>query len=173
MSLSPEARDYQYVCEILREGDAKKLEELAALVDGFPHGQDGWLHRAWLTNAIDLGALATIEWMLEQGVDVTYRDDEGYSPAHSALERRTPDRLVVLEMLLEHGASPNVRGIHGWTPAHMAAARDDVDALRLLVRHGADLSLRTLIDDDATPLEEARRLRKAAAVEYLERVIRG
>src|SRR5206468_2622246 len=48
------------------------------------------------------------------------------------------------------------------------AASDDVVALRVLVAHGADLSIRTAIDDFATPLEEARILGKLAAVEYLE-----
>ena len=50
----------------------------------------------------------------------------------------------------------------------MAAARDDVDALRLLVAYGADLSIRTEIDNYATPLEEARVLGKRNAVAYLE-----
>ena len=52
----------------------------------------------------------------------------------------------------------------------LAAARDDVEALRILVRHGADLSIRTDIDNYATPLEEARHLGKLKAVEFLERV---
>lgn len=53
----------------------------------------------------------------------------------------------------------------------MAAARDDVDALRLLVAHGAGLSIRTEIDDYATPLEEARSLGKLDALSYLESVV--
>ena len=42
----------------------------------------------------------------------------------------------------------------------MAAARDDVEALRILAAHGADLTIRTDIDDYATPLEETRMLGK-------------
>ena len=61
----------------------------------------------------------------------------------------------------------NLKGVNDWTPAHMAAARDDVDALRVLVAHGADLSIRTEIDDYATPLEEARNLGKLNALRYL------
>ena len=53
----------------------------------------------------------------------------------------------------------------------MAAARDDVEALRILVRYGADLSIRTDIDDYATPLEEARNLGKVNAATYLESVV--
>jgi hypothetical protein len=39
------------------------------------------------------------------------------------------------------------------------------------VQHGADLSIRTEIDDYATPLEEARNLRKVKAVRFLESVV--
>ena len=62
----------------------------------------------------------------------------------------------------------NIKGLNDWTPAHLAAARDDAEALRMLVRHGADLSIRTESDEYATPLEEARHLGKPNAVRYLE-----
>jgi hypothetical protein len=52
----------------------------------------------------------------------------------------------------------------------MAAARDAVDVLEVLVAHGADLSIRTNIDDYATPLEEARILGKLKAAAFLERL---
>jgi ankyrin repeat protein len=65
----------------------------------------------------------------------------------------------------------NRKGINDWTPAHMAAARDDVEALRLLVRYGADLTIRTDIDDYSTPLEEARSMGKLNAASYLESVV--
>jgi ankyrin repeat protein len=53
----------------------------------------------------------------------------------------------------------------------MAAARDDVEALRLLVQYGADLNIRTDVDDYSTPLEEARSLGKRNAASYLESVV--
>jgi ankyrin repeat protein len=53
----------------------------------------------------------------------------------------------------------------------MAAAKDDVEALHILVSHGADLTIRTTIDDYATPLEEARSLGKEKAVSYLEAAV--
>ena len=43
-----------------------------------------------------------------------------------------------------------------------------MEALKILVRHGADLSVKTDIDDYATPLEEARHLGRTNAVRYLE-----
>lgn len=110
--------------------------------------------------------------MLQKGVDLTFRDEEGYTPLHAAIERSdSGDRLEILKLLLQAGAPINLKGINDWTPAHMAAARDDVDALKILVQFGADLSLRTEIDDYATPLEEARNLGKMNAVRYLESVV--
>lgn len=50
----------------------------------------------------------------------------------------------------------NEIGIHGYAPAHHAAVRNDVEALKILYEKGADFSLRTTVDDYATPLEEAR-----------------
>ena len=165
-----EYRDYAYVLNILSTGTREQLEGLEQLVDGFPQGVDPFIGRRWIINAIDTGSVRAVEWMLSRGVDLAFRDEEGYTPLHSAIDRRGPIRLEMLEQLLRAGAPVNLKGINDWTPAHMAAARDDVDALRLLVRFGADLSMRTEIDDYATPLEEARTLRCRKAVNYLKSV---
>ncbi|MEI4482531.1 MULTISPECIES: hypothetical protein [unclassified Phyllobacterium] len=59
-------------------------------------------------------------------------------------------------------------GSNDWKPAHKAANWEDIKALKILVDHGADLSIRTCIDDYATSLEEARLLGRTAAVRFLE-----
>ena len=164
------ATDYDVAIEILKSGDRARLEELALLVEGFPDGVDSFIYRRWIINAIDVGAMSSIQWMLATGVDLSFRDEEGYTPLLAAIERRSDDRYEVLRLLLDAGAPINRKGINDWTPAHMAAARDDVEALRLLVAHGADLTIRTEIDDYATPLEEARHLRQYRAVAFLESV---
>ena len=168
MSDDRDYRDYVYVLETLKTGTREQFEELEQLIHGFPDGVDPFIGRRWIINAIDVGSTSAIEWMLSRGVDLAFRDEEGYTPLHAAIESRAPDREQRLELLLAAGASVDLKGINDWTPAHMAAARDDVDALRLLVRFGADLSIRTEIDDYATPLEEARNLRCPNAVAYLE-----
>ena len=75
-----------------------------------------------------------------------------------------------IKMLLANGAPVNAHGINDWTPMHLAAVRNDVPALRILVRFGADLTIRTNIDNCATPLEEVRIMKKRQAVEFLESV---
>jgi hypothetical protein len=148
-------RDDLGVLEALKSGAVEELEELAREIDGFPDGLDSFVGRRWILNAIDVGAKDTIDWMLRTRVDLAFSDEKGYTPLHSALQRKNADRHLVLDTLLTAG---------------MAAALDDVEALGILVRHGADLAIRTDIDDHATPLEEARNLGKHKAAKYLEGV---
>lgn len=159
--------EYDMIVDALVAGDLRKLNAFAATVIGFPNGEDGFIGRRWIRNAVDVGCLSAIEWMLSERVDLDFRECDGYTPLHAALDRDS-DVHAVLEMLLTAGAPVNAKGINDWTPAHMAAARDDVESLRILIRFGADLSIRTDIDDYATPLEEARILGKHQAVRFLE-----
>lgn len=163
-------KDYLQAMEFLASGSADDWEALSVRLDGFPHGTDAVIQRRWIINAAGGGSASCVAWMIGRGVALDFCDDEGYTPVHAALERTDADRFRILELLLEGGAPINRKGLNDWTPAHMAAARDDVEALRLLVRHGADLSIRTAIDDYATPLEEARHLGMTKAANYLESV---
>jgi ankyrin repeat protein len=164
----PDRDDYDYALDVLAHGDDSQLEELAQLVPEFPAGVDDFLGRRWIINAIDCGSLRSIEWILSRKVDLSFRDEEGYTVLHAAIDRRDGDRHECLRLLLEAGAPVNAHGINDWTPAHMAAVRDDVEVLKLLRAYGADFTIRTEIDNYATPLEEAKRSRKAAAVAYLQ-----
>ena len=157
--------------ESLASGDTARLEQLALEIQDFPHGADKFISRRWITNAIDAGSLPSVNWMLKHRVDLNFRDAEGYSPLHSALEQPEPVRYELLKLLIQAGAPINIKGVNDWTPAHAAAARDDVQALKILVAHGADLTIRTSIDDFATPLEEARNLGKLDAAKFLESVV--
>ena len=160
--------DFEYLTGALRGGDIEALEEAAAIMDDFPEGRDDFTGCRWIINAIDLGSVASIRWMLDQGVDLAFRGDDGSTPLLSALERGGEDRYEVLSLLIAHGAPLDQRGSNDWTPLHSAAAREDLEALRLLVDAGANLQVRTRIDDYATPLEEARTLGRQRAVEFLE-----
>ncbi len=162
---------YRRSLEVLQSGDSTQLAALAGELETFPHGDDPYIGRRWVTNAIDVGSVSTVRWFLSQGVDLNFCDNEGYTPLHSAIDRPLPHKHDVLALLLAAGAPVNRKGTNDWTPAHLAAARDDVEALRLLVQYGADLNIRTDIDDYSTPLEEARSLGKRNAASYLESVV--
>jgi ankyrin repeat protein len=163
--------DFELVMDIMKSGDVARLTELTAIESTFPDGVDSFIGRRWIINAIDGAPLTTIEWMLGTGVDLSFRDDEGYTPLLATIESGRTDRVELLQRLIAAGAPINKKGINDWTPAHMAAARDDVDTLKVLVAAGADLSIRTDIDDCATPLEEAKNLKMAKALEYLKGVV--
>jgi ankyrin repeat protein len=171
MPQSDHSADYDYAIGVLASGDPVQLAELAQLLDGFPHGVDNVLGDRWIINAIGCGSQTSIEWMLSRGVDLTFRPHDGYTVLHLALERQKSDKYEVIELLLQHGAPVNAHGINDWTPAHMAAVREDIEALKLLIQYGADLSIRTGIDDYATPLEEARLLNSTRAVQFLENLV--
>jgi ankyrin repeat protein len=162
--------EFLRVMTILETGGVSEFEQLAAEVPGFPDGIDSYLGRRWIINAIGCGSGLAVRWMLDLRVDLHFRDDEGYTPLHTAIDRQREDKHELLQALVVAGAPLNLKGINDWTPLHLAAARDDVEALRILVTHGADMSIRTQIDDYATPLEEARILGKLNAVRYFEEV---
>lgn len=168
MGLTAQQDEYTRVVQALKLGTIDGLERLTREIGGFPTGIDPLVGQPWIMAAIESGSYEAIDWMLRRPVDLAFRCDDGYTPLHAALERQASDRHPVLELLLQHGASVDLKGPNDWTPAHMAAALDDVEALRILVRYGADLSIRTQIDDYATPLEEARNLGKLKAAAYLE-----
>lgn len=159
---------YDYIFEVLERGSIEDLEKIAQTTKGFPDGMDDFIERYWITNAIDSGSLESIRWMLSKKVILDFRNDEGYTPLLSAIDREQPDRYEVLELLISNGAPINKRGLNDWTPLHMAAARNDVKAIKILIEHGADISIKTRIDDYATPLEEARNLNCHEAVKFLE-----
>lgn len=168
MSLVNTQPDHDYVMRVLASGSSADLDELAALIDEFPDGVDYFIGRRWIINAIDVGTPLAVAWMIARGVALRFRDAEGYTPLHSALERQAPERYALITLLLAGGADPDARGINDFTPVHLAAVRGDVEALRLLAEAGADLSLRTRIDDQTTALEEAIRCGHREAVAFLQ-----
>ena len=145
-----------------------------AIEESFPHGADSYLGSSWILHAIDNGSMTAIEWMLTQHIDLNIRDQDGGTVLHSVLDREGIDRYELLEMMLIAGADVNVKGINDWTPSHKAAVNNDVKALEILVKNGADLSIRTSIDEYATPLEEAMIMNKyracSEAIKYLQSV---
>jgi ankyrin repeat protein len=154
--MASRACEFQEVSDILGRGDPAELEALRRLIDGFPHGVDPFLGRPWITDAVAADPLPTVVWMIEAGVELNLPDPEGYPLIHRCLMRDGGDRHAVLAALIAGGADVNARGVNDWTPLHRAAIEEDLRALEMLLAAGADPSLRTRIDEHATPEEEAR-----------------
>ena len=164
-------KEYDYLMECLVQSKIDLLEEALQIVEGFPDGVDGFVGRNWITNAIDSGSLESVKWILSKGVDLSFRDPEGYTPLLSAMDRGLPGKYEIIQLLINHGAPINRKGINDWTPLHLAAVREDLEALQILLKNGADASIRTEIDGYATPLEEARSLGKLKSVAFLESAV--
>jgi ankyrin repeat protein len=160
--------DYEYITDKLRHGTKADWEELAQLLDGFPNGNDDWLNRAWITNAIDLCSIAAIEWMISKNVNLRFRDDEGYTPLHSAIERRFDDRVAVIELLVRFGANIDEIGLATTTPLLFALEMKEDDCAIALLRLGANPNIATVIDDYESAVEYAARTKHVLSKEIEE-----
>src|SRR6478672_1854181 len=96
--------------------------------------------------------------MLDKGADVNSGSSPGFTGITEVFERDLPERREILEVLIRRGADLNARGRNNWTPVYLAGYFGDLEALRMIVGAGADLTVRTIIDNDRTPFEEARDL---------------
>lgn len=150
--------DYDAIILALQIGDIDTLNDIAEIVDTFPDGVDDFIGRQWIVNAIDIGSISAIRWMLDQHVALTFPNPDGFTVLQCCIDRINPDRHEVLALLIEAGADLNERGFNDWTPLHEAAIRDEFAIIRMLIDAGADATVRTKIDDCTTPEEEARLL---------------
>lgn len=163
------------VCAAMRGGDSAALSEVEREFKSFPQGTDPALERRWLTNAIDDGALQAVAWMIERKVELSYVDDEGYTPLTSALQvPEAEKRHALLRLLLSAGSRHDLVGVNVWTAAHFAASEGDLEALRILTEFGADLCACTEdLGSWSTPADVARFHNHSAALQYLDSVCMG
>ena len=150
-----------------KENDFEQLSSLLGHKHEFPNVQlEGFGHL--LEYAIYHSSLGFIEKMLEAGAEADYEDHAGFPSIIAALSSEREEKEDIIDLLLRYGADINQRGINDWTPLHWAAANDDVKLIEYLFEQGADPTLRTGVDDKATPLEEAEILGSKASVKVLK-----
>ena len=143
------------------------LEFASDIIDEFPKGKDAWLGTHWITTAITSGCIESINWMIEKGVQLAVKADDGYPPVITCVESEVKNKPQILDILIASGANINEQGVQGWTPLHKAAIQDDVDIMLLLLNAGADATIRTGCDDDATAEEEARVLGHVKSADFI------
>ncbi|MDJ1016538.1 MAG: ankyrin repeat domain-containing protein [Paracoccaceae bacterium] len=137
----------------LEAGDVEILERLAGEA---PELMADIENR--VLDAISRQPLATVEWLISKGAPLRIAVDDGFPVMHLAVDREKTDQAETVRLLVGKGADINEKGFNDWTPLHRAAAIGDVPMVRLLLDLGADPTIRTEIDDLATPEEEARHL---------------
>lgn len=146
---------FDHILRAMRDGDLSTLEKVDRDNHQFPFGVDEVAGRRWVINAIDVGTPQVVRWMLRQKVPLLFRDEEGFTVLHTAIERTLDGKYEIMNDLIRAGADVNAYGLNGWTPLHMAAARNDCHAVQILLDAGADTNLRTTMDNLNTPEEEA------------------
>lgn len=83
---------------------------------------------------------ATVELLLDAGVQMNGREESGYGDCALQAAART-DKIDVVQLLLRRGADPNMRG--GWlgNALQVAAHYGNIDVLQLLIKSGADIHI--------------------------------
>ena len=76
------------------------------------------------------------EMLRDGGVDLTERDNEGWTPLVNAIY---VGNTSYVEWLLKLGANPNEHSGMGHLPLFVAASNGQIEAIDLLVKYGADL----------------------------------
>lgn len=142
--------------EAYERGDLAAVRRLLGDPPDFPNNRGPLgLGEIVLEYAIYHSPISFVATLLEMGADPEYGDHAGYPSIIAALASGRKDRLEIVELLLERGADIQQRGVNGYTPLHWAAAEDDPRLVEWLLARGADPAARTIVDDYATPLEEA------------------
>ncbi|HZS43480.1 MAG TPA: ankyrin repeat domain-containing protein [Blastocatellia bacterium] len=63
--------------------------------------------------------LKLLDWLVQNGANINFRDDSGYTALHCAV--KGTHTIAEVEHLLRLGANPNIKGIDGKTPIDLAA----------------------------------------------------
>ena len=111
----------------------------------FEHGAnlEGWndSKRTPLNQASYNGKIDAQQWLLDRGADIETRDNINFSPLFRAVNIR---HVESVRMLLGHGArtdGPHDEVYYG-TVLHLGVRRGNVQVVRLLLEHGADVNER-------------------------------
>jgi hypothetical protein len=132
----------QQLVEAIRRNDTEATSQLLAAhpnVKGKDRAGNDVLAYAVLRVRDEHGEIETVKLLLDTGLDPNEsRVPDGLDLINLVISDQ-PEADQVVRLLLEHGANPNaVDPATGETPIHRAGA--DVETVRALVKHGADIN---------------------------------
>ncbi|XP_068687484.1 ankyrin repeat domain-containing protein 54-like [Montipora foliosa] len=137
--------------------------------DVTPKGEELW--KALKKNPLDR---QRIRDLLQNGASPNFREPG------IAQTKRTPLHFVVCEkngdeelmqMLLERGARTDLVDAFCFTPLHLAAERGNLQAVKTLVKHGAEIKMKNKSDE--TPLDMALKKKRDSVVSFLIHEVTG
>lgn len=91
--------------------------------------------------------------LLAHGANVNEKSNRDLTPLHNAVVHHRYKDSGLIKTLLDNGANPNSKNYCGETPLHIAAFKNDVDTIRALILHGADINATS--NEQNTPLHYA------------------
>ena len=94
--------------------------------------------------------IKAVQWLLANGADVNVKENDGFTPLHSAADENASEAAVVL---LANGAEVNAKDNDGWTPLHWAADKNASEAAAVLLANGAEVNAKN--NNGFTPLHVA------------------
>ena len=126
------------------------------------------LKRRGYTPSISMGGSDEwIRWAVGQGASPDGPRNDGWPLNHQAGH----GRMKGVATLLELGADPNPQDEQGNTPMHRLAQRGTGrEFARLLLKHGADLSIRNVKGE--TPMDLAAKAKQPALLDFLREYVR-
>jgi ankyrin repeat protein len=140
-----------------KEGDLHKLQELHAKgvpVDVLDNRDLPWGQTA-LMHAAQAGHADAVRFLLSVGAKVSAKDrgggevEQNRQPLHYAMLSKN---IAVAEALLAAHANPNAVSHFGYTPLNVAIWEDNLEAVRLLLKRGANVNLKPLRKRYTPPL---------------------
>jgi ankyrin repeat protein len=100
----------------------------AARLASGPHARD------FLVYAAATGNLRTVERLLDAGLPINARNEDGSTALYGAAVQ---GQMPVIRYLVEHGAEPNIKNNFGRTALGAAREMNRTKTIRYLERHGA------------------------------------
>jgi ankyrin repeat protein len=80
-----------------------------------------------------------VEWYIKKGVDVNHASGKGYTPLHMAIDGCAKD--VTKYLLGVQGIAVNTANAIGSYPIQYAVKKGNLDLVKLLLNHGADITI--------------------------------
>ena len=149
---------------------AATMDDAELVVDLLARGADanqtiGDLQRTALHQAAHLNHCASLSALLRGGAIMNIEDNKGDTALHLAA---WAGHVESLSSLLAHGADVDwLSGRDGYSPLWCAISGFHIDAARLLLKHGARVSLRSASGGGLMPLHQAAVTAQGAMCELL------
>ncbi|WP_066631903.1 ankyrin repeat domain-containing protein [Labilibacter marinus] len=154
--------DIPFIMESALEGNIATIK--GALDNGYNANSIDENKRTAIMLAAYNGHTSIVDLLIEKGADVNLVDNINRT---ALMYASTGDFVPTVLSLLEAGANPNmVDNEESWTAVMMAAAEGQLEVVKTLVAHGADLSMVDV--DGESSLDFANSKGHKAVAEYIK-----